>query len=175
VTLYTLAYPDLPAPAARLIRDLREKHDAPYRDVVDFHFTLVFGIEGFDEVEYMRHVRAIAEGQRPISFSCRSVRFHADPESEICSAFLVPEEGYSDLVRLHDRLYTGLLAPHLRADLPFVPHITVATLSEYARVQAICDELNARGLEIAGVVRELTICALNAGRIRVLARVALEK
>ena len=59
-------------------------------------------------------------------------------------------------------LYT-LLAPHLRLDVPFVPHLT-----------ALCDELNGRGLHIAGAIEAIDVCRLEVDRVRSLAHFELE-
>jgi 2'-5' RNA ligase len=49
-------------------------------------------------------------------------------------------EGRDNVIRLHDELYSGLMKPHLREDLPFEPHIAIGYFGKkefdvYARVK----------------------------------------
>ena len=163
--LYTLAYPTL-APADRAFIDhIRNEHDLPYRDVVKPHFTMVFSCSDLNEQDYQSHVREVSRLAMPIAFHCRYAMLGADGEAPLAYVFLVPDEGFSALSLLHDRLYTGLLASKLRLDLEFIPHITIATLEDRAFAKGLCDRLNDSGLSIAGSVDSLTVAALEANRI----------
>jgi hypothetical protein len=72
-------------------------------------------------------------------------------------AFLVPDEGFSAVVRLHDRLHSGPLARELRLDLPFIPHLAVANTPTPEACKEIVDALNARPFEIRGSVESLDV------------------
>jgi hypothetical protein len=89
----------------------------------------------------------------------------ADDLEATAYVFLVPDEGYSQLSLLHDRLYTGVLAPHLRLDLPFIPHITIGTLSDRHLAKKLCDALNAQRLSIVGSVDALTVGEFANGKV----------
>lgn len=41
------------------------------------------------------------------------------------------------MTRLHDRLYAGVLAPHLRRDIPYRPHLTVGRFRAAAEAGAL--------------------------------------
>lgn len=163
--LYTLAYPTLTASDRAFIDRLRGEHDPLYRDVVAPHFTLVFGSAAVAEEEYLRHGAAVAGETQAVPFCCRYAMPGADPQSETAYVYLVPDEGYAGLSLLHDRLYRGVLEQQLRLDIPYVPHITVATLSERHAAKRLCDELNEQGLQIAGSVEAITVAALQGGKI----------
>lgn len=173
--LYTLAYPNI-APDNRLfIEAFRREHDLAHRDVVDVHFTLVFGNRDIQESDYIAHVQDIAATWEPISFVCRYAMLDADDTNDQAHVFLVPDEGYSGISLLHDQLYTGLLAPALRLDRPFTPHMTIGRLSDRATAQTLCDRLNSKGVSIDGSLDRLTICALENGRILDLATAPLSR
>ncbi|HEY9115713.1 MAG TPA: 2'-5' RNA ligase family protein [Bacteroidales bacterium] len=40
------------------------------------------------------------------------------------------KEGEENIYKLHDELYTGILTPHLRVDLPYIPHIAMGLFSK---------------------------------------------
>jgi 2'-5' RNA ligase len=165
-TLYTLAYPTLSEADMRFIEHFHRQHDVRYRDVVAPHFTMVFGCSAVAAVEYSKHVAAVARATPRISFSCRYAMVGADDQDETAYVFLVPDEGYSQLSLLHDRLYTGVLAPHLRFDIPFMPHITIGTLGERKTAKQLCDALNEQGIAVHGSVDALTVGALENGKVK---------
>jgi 2'-5' RNA ligase len=120
--LYTVAFPSLTEADARLIADIRARHDRQV-SVLGPHFTLLFGCDQVDEAVYVDHVRAIAASTLAISFRCRDAEPDADDDKGY--VYLVPELGREALTRLHDALYTGPLAPFLRQDMHFVAHVTI--------------------------------------------------
>ena len=89
-----------------------------------------------------------------------------DDFDDTAYVFLVPDEGYSGISLLHDRLYTGILQPFLRLEVPFIPHITIGTLKDRSTAKALCDELNRSGVLIDGSLEALTIGVLEDGKLR---------
>lgn len=171
-TLYTIA-PLVIADADRAVIDaFRTRHD-PQAAIVEPHFTLVFACAALAEDDYLAHVRAVAAASPPIGFSCRYAMLGADDGNADGYVFLVPDEGHAALSHLHDRLYAGLLAPVLRLELPFTPHVTIGRLRERAQAKALCDELNAGALRIDGRVDALVVGTVEAGRFVEIERYAL--
>jgi 2'-5' RNA ligase len=164
--LYTLGYPSIPESAKAFLEAFRRAHDVPYRDVVAAHFTMVFGCKDVAVETYLQHIGSVASQTEPIPFHCRYAMLGNDAEEECAYVFLVPDEGYSGISLLHDRLYTGVLAPYLRLDVPFIPHITLGTLAVREEAKHLCDELNAGQLSIAGILDTLTVGSLEDGKIR---------
>ena len=167
-TLYTIAYLSVNTPAQAFIDGFRCQHD-PQVNLVAPHFTLVFGCTAIPEAAYLGHVAALARHAQPIRFHCRHAMLHAGEPGAGAHVFLVPDEGNSAIARLHDRLYTGVLAPHLRLEIPYVPHITIASTPGIGAAKALCDGLNQAGLDIEGQVRSLTVGALRDGRFQAIA------
>ena len=170
--LLTIGYPEVSGETAEFIRSFRRKHD-PRQQVVEAHFTMVFGCAEINLDAYTNHVAAITSTSKGISFSCRYAMLGADDEDETAYVFLVPDTGYAAISLLHDRLYTGPLASHLRLDLPYVPHITVAALGSGSEAKSLCDELNKNGVLIEGNLRALTVGTVEAGKFKNLSRHAL--
>ncbi len=88
-----------------------------------------------------------------------------DDSNENYYVFLVPDEGYSEISKLHDRLYRGVLAPYLRLDIPYVPHIGIATISDARRIKTLCDELNSTGVAIHGQIEAMSVCSYDGMKI----------
>lgn len=171
--LYTLAYPTISTEDERSIEAFRGCHDLPYVDVVKAHFTLVFGVDAIEYDCFRRHVEGVASTCSSIEFRCRYAMLVKDHEQEIYHIFLIPDEGNSEILRIHDKLYQGPLKPHLRLDIPFIPHITIATLTDPADAKQLCNELNENGVSIAGSIDRLTISLLDGKQIEDLVNIEL--
>jgi len=124
---------------------------------------MVFGCAAIGVHEYKHHVAEVAASSKPIAFSCKYAMLGADDEDDTAYVFLVPDQGYAEVSLLHDRLYTGVLQPYLRLDLPYIPHITIGTLKSRADAKALCDELNSKRLHIDGRLTALAVGHIEAG------------
>lgn len=166
--LYTVAYLDVDAPAEAFLEGFRREHD-PQVDVVAPHFTLVFGCNTLPEAVYSDHVGAIARATTAIRFHCRYAMLGADDLNDWAYVFLVPDEGNSEISLLHDRLYTGVLAQHLRLEFPYIPHITIGATQNRKSAKSLCDSLNHAGVDLEGQLRSLTVGVLRDGKLHPLA------
>jgi len=168
--LYTVAFPSLDEPDARYIAEIRAKHDRQV-GVIEPHFTLLFGCDQVDEATYVDHVRAVAAATMGFRFACLETAPDEDDGHGV--VYLVPELGRMDIVALHAALYAGPMAPYLRKDKRFVAHMTIGHAANPEAAEALCDELNAEGVDIAGSIDALVVGCVAHGRFVELARFAL--
>jgi len=170
--LLVLAYPEA-APADRAwIEAIRAAHD-PASARVHAHFTLVYPTQALAAAQLIAHVRAVARAYPAFPFVLRAAIPYPDGSGPEKHVFLMPDAGFGALVRLHERLYSGPLASDRRLDMPTVPHITVARLTDPARSRDLAAELNARDWSIPGTVTALTVVRDDGVAVRALARVPL--
>lgn len=170
--LYALAYPEL-APADRAWIDaIRAEHD-PLHRLVAPHFTLVFPVSRVDRDALVTEVTRQAAGCRPIAFVLRSAVPFKDVTAPGADVFLVPDEGFGALVRLHDRLHASALAPELRLDIPAIPHLTVGRAPDPRACKRLADRLNAREFAVPGTIAALDVVERESGPVRTIARVPL--
>jgi 2'-5' RNA ligase len=151
--LAIVAYPALDAVDRQWIEGMRAERD-PVAARVAVHFTVVFPVEApLDEV--VLEVATVTASTEPIRFVIR--RAEAVPDRAGARVFLVPDEGTAEIVTLHDRLYNGVLRPHLRTDIPYVPHMTVAADRRLEPCAAWAQELNQTQRTIRGLLRSVDI------------------
>lgn len=102
------------------VQAFRKKHD-PQAHLVEPHVTLVFPFDAEESDDLLiAHVEKIARITEPFDATL------AQPvEVEDALVYMPLENGESEVRALHDRLYSGLLAPHLAPDIPYVPHMTI--------------------------------------------------
>lgn len=87
--------------------------------------------------------------------------------------FLVPDDGRDQITRLHGELYVGSLRPHLREDVTFIPHITVAAHDDLRWCQAYVEQLTETLPPVRGVIESLTLVDVTAAKIEPLAEFRL--
>lgn len=172
MALLALSYPTLDQADHQWLQAIRLQHDKLY-DVVAPHFTLVFPTFGLEMKTFCAHIRRQVQGQPPIAIELRSAIVVKDALSEATQTFLVPDQGFSDLVKLHDTLYTGDLSAHLRLDIPFIPHITVATSPDPARCKRIADAINQQNIHISGTLHSIDIVEHTNDVVTTLEQIAL--
>jgi 2'-5' RNA ligase len=161
--LYTVAYPELNADDEAFVEAFRTIHDPRGHSLIRAHFTLVSPCDAVPLDTYVAHVASIAVHSQAIRFVCRKAAVGPGDAPGWGSVYLVPDEGCVELLLLHDRLYSGILEPHLRSKPSFVPHVTMAAGLDRADAKRLCAGLNAREFEIAGWVAALQVGSIDDG------------
>ena len=123
--------------------------------------------------ELVAHTKAVAASAVSFNVEMRCATVVRDVLSEQTHVFLVPDAGHAALITLHDRLYTGPLAGHLRLDIPYIPHITVKAARDPLACKALADALNAQNVEINARVTVLDVVRYEHGRVETVARLPL--
>ncbi|HWB49016.1 MAG TPA: 2'-5' RNA ligase family protein [Stellaceae bacterium] len=137
-------------------------------------FTLVF--PGADSaIATVRHVEAVCAATGRIRFCLRSAMIVPEHKTGWFHIFLVPDEGFGAIIRLHDRLHVGPLACCWRPDVPYIPHLTVASTRELDHARTMMASLNAKDLGIAGRIDALDVQARDANETHCVAHVPLAR
>ena len=169
-----VAYPRLAREDRQSIESFRRRHD-PQASRIALHFTLVFPVEAVPD-ELARETKVVASSTEPIPFAIRRTAVVPDDlVANRSNIFLVPEEGSTQIATLHDRLYAGALRPHLRSDIPFLPHITVGAAQDARAAEGWAEALHVRSRTLVGTVAEIDLIDLSEHRVRTIARYALGK
>jgi 2'-5' RNA ligase len=137
------------------------------------HFTCVFPQDTLSADSLIQHVRETAAGQSPIAFTIRCALPVRESFSDNNYLFLVPDEGFSGVVRLHDHLYSGALAAELRPDITFIPHITIGHTPDAAYCKQAADDWNAQPFEITGVLDTFDVLRLDGETGNTIAQIPL--
>jgi len=163
--LYTLAFPKLSQHDQNWIDQVRQRCDPDFKKVRP-HFTLLFGCADVSIDVYAQHVADIAKAIAPFKFHARRVSPGIDHFGTMGYAFLVPDEGHSSVLELHDRLYSGPLAPFLNLNLSYIPHITLGKCQGLQHAKILCDELNREAISISGEIDTITVVEENNDSVR---------
>ena len=160
-----LAYPELDPADYRLIQEYRKQNDKLYFNLVEPHFTIVFPVSDIEESEFLTEVTNKVRGVKKFDFILRSAVIQKDAFNDYYHAYLVPDEGYSALVKMHDRFYSGVFKDNLRLDIPFIPHIGIGNSKESSKCKEMIDEWNGIDFSIRGVVNKLDLVNYDLDKI----------
>lgn len=139
------------------------------------YFTLVFSNFDLEVAAFTKAVRAHVKDIHPIHFRLRSALVVPEPTVRRFHVFLIPDEGFGAILRLHDALHAGPVKAALRQDSPYLPHITVATTADYDTARNLAFSLNQGDIDIRGHIDALQVESRVGDVIRQVAEVPLSK
>ena len=168
-----VAYPKLAQNDFDFIQNYRDQNDPRYFSVVDPHITLVFPISDTDKDSFVSEVKDKIASVQPFDFEIKVATINQNDDGKYYHEFLVPDTGYSNIVKLHDKLYSGLFAPRLRLDIDFIPHIGIGNSDEAKISKQRIDELNAKGVSISGRVDSVDVIEYADGKVTTVEKIAL--
>ena len=144
-----------------VIQRLREMYD-PLATSIAPHMTLVFPFESpFTTTELAEHITKAVASFEPFSIRLQGISGHAGEY-----LFLNVKRGNDQLIELHDRLYGGLLAPFLRAESTYTPHLTVGRLPDADAFHAALDEARQMTAAFDAIVKEVAVYRIEPGSAR---------
>lgn len=143
------------------IAELRRAYD-PLAFAVPPHITLVFPFTSDLATQTMaEHIASAIEGIAPFPIELRGVT--GDDDEYL---FLNIKRGNDGVIALHDRLYTGPLAPFLSLRHTFVPHLTVGRLERPAAFAVALAQAARLAETFATVAHEVAVYRIGPGETR---------
>ena len=107
------------------INRLRMKYD-PQVKLIEPHITLMFPVsESIGEDHLVHHLESVLHNWQSFPVHLQGCQISSDDY-----LFLLIQEGKTNVIRLHDEAYTGILKDYWRKDIPFVPHLTLGVLNK---------------------------------------------
>ncbi|MBT8287538.1 MAG: 2'-5' RNA ligase family protein [Bacteroidia bacterium] len=152
-----LAYPKISHQDYEFIQDFRKQNDELYYEVVDPHFAFVFPTDTLNETDFVQEIVEKTKGFEPINFEIRCTSINKDSFIDYFHLLLIPDQGHSDIIKLHDKLYSGQLFNDLRLDIDFIPHMGIANSKDKFEVKNWVDQWNANDFIIKGRIDTLTV------------------
>jgi hypothetical protein len=167
-----IAYPELQQSDLNWIQDYRKQNDRQFT-LVKPHFTLVFAIQDLDKDSFLNEVKQKVSNIKPFDFDLNVATINQDNSGSYYHEFLVPDTGYSNIIKLHDKLYSDLLASYLRLDVDFIPHISIGDSEDAQTSKRRVDELNAEGVSVHGRITSIDVIEYADGAITTVEKIVL--
>ncbi|CDG64738.1 MAG: hypothetical protein PWQ15_1677 [Methanobacterium sp.] len=173
MSLLALAYPNISDKDYQWIQEFREENDELYYGRMEPHFPLVFPVYNQRPETFIEEIKTRSSNHQRIEFTIRCAVMEKDAFTPYWHVLMVPDEGYSRLVKLHDDLYSGKLAEELRMDRPFIPHIGIANSIEQWKCKELVDQINHANLEIMGTINEINVVEYHEEHAETLEKIKL--
>jgi len=174
MALLVVAYPELSKSDYDRIQAFRQMHDPLYYDVVEPNFTIVFPVFDWEPEVFVTEAVKQARGIRPFPFTLRSAVLNKDAFNNYYHTFLVPDEGYGQIIRLHDRMYAEKLFPQRALHIDFIPHVGIGNSLDPLACLAMAREWNKDEFAISGRVLKLDIISYEDDKTKTIQRITLE-
>lgn len=166
MALLAIAYPEFDLVDFQKIQSFREQNDPLFYSVVAPHITFVFPVLHISVVTFKEEIKRQLADTQAFDFIFRCATVNKDAFSEMYHCFLVPDEGYSSIIKLHDKLYEGLLRPELRLDIDFIPHLGIGNNADPTACQEMARTWNQNEFTIQGSVNSLSIVSYENGVVK---------
>ena len=170
-----IAYPELAKNDFDSIQNYRKQNDQSLFDVVDPHFTFIFPVNDFTEREFIDEIKLQSADSELIRFNIKCAIINKDAFNEYYHVFLVPDKGYNDIMKLHDKLYSGRLKSNLNSGIAFIPHITIGNSADMDLCKAMADEWNGQSFSISGVISQLSIIKYENNAVMLIEKIELKR
>jgi len=171
--LLVLSYPEIADHNLSFIQQIRSRQD-PLFSVVAPHFTLVFPLSGFSEKEFADEIAIQVNNFSRFTFTIRKATLHKDEFTGEWLVFLIPHEGYSGFVQLHDGLYSGKLEKYHRRDIDYIPHLTVCRSDDKNHCMQLVDQINASPFIIQGQITAIDLVKHENNTVTTLKKINLQ-
>jgi hypothetical protein len=114
-------YPKFESRTEENIEAFRRKYDS-FVDCWKPHIAFIFPVpcSEIEEEKFTEHVETVLKKWKPFP-----IQIGGFAKSWDHWLLLLLKKGNEKAFALHDELYTGILAPHLRRDIEYIPHIGI--------------------------------------------------
>lgn len=155
--LAVVAFPELDPEAVAAVESFRARHD-PMAQRIQAHFTLVFPAEA-DALSLAAEIRLVAASSAPVDITLADICVSTGIDGR-SYVLLESVGGRPSIEKMHDRLYSGMLADQLRYDVEYVPHVTLAVSEDPEEAARLADSLLTSWSPVSGRIVELVLLDL---------------
>jgi 2'-5' RNA ligase len=159
-----LAYPKLSKADYDWIQQIRKVHDRQFT-IVEPHFTIVFPTAKLSEKEFVENIDNQHNNVKSFDFSLTKAVVEENHYPKYFQVHLVGNEKIEEIVALHDLYYVDALTTELRQDIPFTPHITVASNEDETVMQRLANEINAKHINVRGKIDAVVVGAFDGKKV----------
>ncbi|MDB5259886.1 MAG: hypothetical protein JWN37_117 [Candidatus Nomurabacteria bacterium] len=174
MSFLVLAYPKISKEDFDFIQAYRRENDLKFFNIVSPHFTIVFSTDGLTKEEFVNEIKNKAKGLQKFNFHLKVATINKDSFDSYYHEFLVADTGNSEIIKIHDKLYSGILFKNLRFDIDFIPHIGIGNSENILESKKRVDELNKKDISILGTIDKLDIVEYTDNKIETLEEVLLD-
>lgn len=175
MSLLVIAYPEIKKKDYEFIQDFRSKYDILHYESIDPHFTFISSVFNLNKEELILETKKKSKNFKMFNFCLRCAILNKNPFNDYWHVFLVPDEGFGDIIKIHDKLYSERLKDELFLAIPFIPHLEVGNSTNPNTCKKLVDDLNSKNLEIKGKIKKLTIISYKSKKLEEIETIELDQ
>ncbi|WP_417676212.1 2'-5' RNA ligase family protein [Roseibium sp.] len=172
--IYVLAYPQFEPSVAESINRFRSAHEPERARLVPPHVTLLFGMRNARPQDILAHSEGVATHTPELAVDFTAGDIVYDPSEKTHKLLLHSSIGKNALISLHQQLCDGPHRAELKLDIPYRPHMTVATHKDRAIIERL-DVAALGAFPIPGTIRALEVVELADNTLQLLRTVPLRR
>jgi 2'-5' RNA ligase len=142
--------------------------------VVEPHFTLAFPLDEWELEPYIAEIKKQLRGFRPFGFCIRCAALNKDIFLDLYHVFLIPDEGHSQMMKMHYKLAADKLFPYRLLDIDFIPHLGVGNSKDAPKCVELVEIWNREEFSIKGQITALDIANYENDTVETMERIPLE-
>ena len=174
--LLVLAYPEISKSDYERIQEFRKTNDELNYRLVGPHFTIVFPLPvDLSADSFAAEVMKQTRDFQTFDFCIRCAALNKDFSNEYYHTFLVPDEGYGKILKLHDNIYADMLFPYRLLQVDFIPHIGIGNSKEPRRCLEMVEKWNKTEFAIPGRIANLDVANYENNSVKTIQRIFLGK
>lgn len=173
MALLVISYPEISNSDFLHIQKFRADHDHYFR-IVNPHFTLVLPVVDWQPEAFIREIDKQAKDFLTFEFCLRCATLNKDAFNDYYHTFLVPDEGFSHFIKLHDILYANLLFPHRALQIDFIPHLGIGNSRYPEECLEMISSWNRRPFAIHGRISALDIVSFEKNKVKTILKISLK-
>jgi len=152
------AFPKIGPAQFDLLQSIRKIHDPKGYSAIAPHCTLLSTTLNHSKEEFRRIVIRNLVGRKKFQFAMRTALVMPPLMGHTSwYAFLIPDEGFSDLSDLNRRICRNELQSESNRRFPFLPHITLGSFDQKESCCQIVNEINRKGIEVSGNIDSVSL------------------
>jgi len=172
MSLLLLAYPHVGQQDLDKIQAYRKKYDLQYSFAAP-HFTIVFAIDDIPAETFVKEAKKQSKGIKPFTFTVNKASVNKNDFHMLYHSFLIPGEGYDNIVVLHDKMYSKLFSQHLHPTIAYVPHITIGSAVNKQTCEKIVAIWDKDAREIHGDINSVDVVSYENGILTTIEKIEL--
>jgi hypothetical protein len=171
--LLVIAYPEFSTGDYQWIQEFRKNYDELFYKIVEPHFTIVFPTFGFSSADFIEEMEEKSKDVKAFDVEIKSAVMNKDSFNDYWHVFLTPDQGNSDVIKLHDKLYSGEIANTLMMEVQFVSHIGIGNSKDKSVCKKLADEINDMDIRIVGRIASLDVVNYENDKVETIQKIHL--
>lgn len=136
----------------KLIDELRQKYDSLH-NLIPPHITLVFPFRSHISTEdLITHIKEAIIPIRPFELILQGITGNQNQY-----LFLNVKKGNDEMIKLHDRLYTGILEQNLNRNVSYLPHMTVGRIHNKEQFVKVIDVTKDFNYKFSTIISQISV------------------